>query len=208
MKLSTCFLGATLVTSASAAKDMSVKVTEGPTECDIFNDSVRAGKYVSVKYSGYIDESSETGVKGFKFDSNENQEDTFNFTVGKGKVIRGMDEGLIGLCKGAKATLILPPDYGYGTEGAFDDVPGGATLRFDVEVVNLTDPPAEANVFAMIDKDGDGRITKSEVEAYFGKAAAVPPGVWENNDKDGDGIITWEEFTGPKGDVDPSKEEL
>jgi FKBP-type peptidyl-prolyl cis-trans isomerase 2 len=50
-------------------------------------------------------------------------------------VIDGWDKGLLGLCKGAHATLVVPPEFGYGDDGAGDDIPGGATLNFEVEVV-------------------------------------------------------------------------
>ena len=65
-------------------------------------------------YTGSIDESSATGDKGSKFDSSRDRGSTFDFRLGGGQVIRGWDEGLIGLCKGAKATLIIPPEMGYG----------------------------------------------------------------------------------------------
>ena len=52
-------------------------------------------------------------------------------------MIRGWDEGIVGLCKGAKAILVVPPDMGYGDRGAGSAIPGGATLNFDVEVVDI-----------------------------------------------------------------------
>ena len=52
-------------------------------------------------------------------------------------VIKGWDEGIVGLCKGAKAILVIPPEMGYGASGAGADIPGGATLNFDVEVVDI-----------------------------------------------------------------------
>ena len=188
---------------------MSVTVTEGPKECDI-DDSVQAGKYVSMHYTGSIDESSETGVKGFKFDSSVDRGATFDFTVGVGQVIKGWDEGLIGLCKGAKATLILPPEYGYGTQGAGGDIPGGATLKFSVEVVDFPENPnQEQDMFKVIDLNEDGVLDEAEIAAFFKKqGAGVPEGLWENEDTDKDGFISWNEFSGPKGNKDPAKAEL
>ena len=63
----------------------------------------------------------------------------------------------------------------------------------------------------MIDTDGDGTISKAEIDAFFEQQGRpVPEGLWENEDKDGDGVISWEEFSGPKGDSPPNaaKEEL
>jgi hypothetical protein len=53
-------------------------------------------------YTGTIDESSETGEKGLQFDSSRGREDTFDFQIGQGMVIQGWDQGILGLCKGAK----------------------------------------------------------------------------------------------------------
>merc|ERR1719247_1494826 len=106
-------------------------------------------------YTGTIDQSSKTGEKGKQFDSSRPRGQTFDFKLGAGQVIRGWDEGLLNLCKGAKATLVISPDFGYGARGAGGDIPGGATLNFDVEVVDIKDddtpaPPAP-NVFIEID---------------------------------------------------------
>lgn len=160
-------------------------------------------------YTGTIDESSETGEKGSKFDSSRDRGQTFDFQIGQGRVIKGWDEGIIGLCKGAKATLIIPPDMGYGASGAGDVIPGGATLKFDIEVVDIKDgPPPPPNYFSMIDTDSNGFLDKAEIDAYFEKMGrAVPDGLWENEDKDGDGKISWDEFSGPKGTEPPSAKE-
>jgi FKBP-type peptidyl-prolyl cis-trans isomerase len=52
------------------------------------------------------------------------------------QVIQGWDQGLLGLCVGAKAILVIPPEMGYGMKGA-GSIPGGAALKFDVEVVSV-----------------------------------------------------------------------
>uniref|UniRef100_A0A7S1H5P0 peptidylprolyl isomerase n=1 Tax=Thalassionema nitzschioides TaxID=33649 RepID=A0A7S1H5P0_9STRA len=210
MKFTISILALLSASFASASTELSVTVTDGPKECDD-SEKVAAGQHVSMHYTGTIDESSETGEKGKKFDSSRDRDTTFDFEIGKGMVIQGWDKGLIGLCKGAKATLIIPPDMGYGDQGAGDDIPAGATLNFDVEVVGISDSaPPPPNYFAMIDEDKDGKITKEEMTAFFTKQGApeIPEGLWESEDKDGDGVVTWEEFNGPKGETDPSKDEL
>lgn len=54
---------------------------------------------------------------------------------------------------------------GYGAQGAGDVIPGGATLNFDVEVVEISDKdPEQPNLFLMLDEDGDGKLSKSEIE--------------------------------------------
>mmetsp|Transcript_3760 Transcript_3760/g.4614 ORF Transcript_3760/g.4614 Transcript_3760/m.4614 type:complete len:215 (+) Transcript_3760:71-715(+) len=195
--------------SVFSATELKVDVYEGPTECGEA-DTVTKGNYLSMHYTGTIDESSETGEKGKKFDSSRDRDQTFDFQIGQGSVIKGWDEGLQGLCKGAKATLVIPPDMGYGDAGAGGDIPGGATLNFDVEVVDISDKaPAGPNYFAMIDTDGNGELSKEEIDAYFEKMGMpTPDALWEQEDANSDGVISWDEFSGPKGDSNPAKEEL
>lgn len=201
---------AILAAPSTLALETKVTVTEGPTEC-ADEDKVSPGNHLTMHYTGTIDESSETGEKGKKFDSSVDRGQTFDFKVGVGQVISGWDQGLIGLCKGAKATLVIPPAEGYGDSGAGADIPGGATLNFAVEVVDVSsEGPPEPNFFEQIDTDGNGVISKEEVEAYFKQMGAeMPAELWDAEDKNGDGVIDWDEFSGPKGTEPPTvKEEL
>mmetsp|Transcript_32185 Transcript_32185/g.42909 ORF Transcript_32185/g.42909 Transcript_32185/m.42909 type:complete len:210 (+) Transcript_32185:81-710(+) len=205
-----CVLAAALF-GASAVSALKVDVYEGPTECGE-DEKIASGHFLSMHYTGKIDESSETGEKGSVFDSSRDRGQPFEFQIGAGRVIAGWDQGLLGLCKGAKANLVIPPEFGYGEHGAGGVIPGGATLHFDVEVLGIStegDVPEEPNVFAMIDTDGDGKLSPEEVESFFTAQGAdsVPEGLWENEDKDEDGFISWEEFSGPKGGS-PGGEEL
>merc|ERR1712185_751036 len=96
--------------------------------------------------------------------------------------------GLMGLCKGAKATLVIPPELGYGTNGGGALIPGGATLHFDVEVVEIGVKPPPPNVFAQLDVDKDGYLTVEEMlkhfEQYDDFKGELPPGLMEQEDKD------------------------
>jgi hypothetical protein len=68
------------------------------------------------------------------------------------------------------------------------DIPGGATLNFDVEVVDISNKgPPEPNLFAELDVNQDKKLSKEEVLVFFRKQGAdeVPPGLWEEEDKDG-----------------------
>ena len=79
---------------------------------------------------------------------------------------------------------------GYGGQGAGGDIPGGATLNFDVEVVgHSNDAPPEPNLFADLDTNEDGKLTKEEVLEFFKKQGKdeLPAGLWDSEDKDGDG---------------------
>jgi Ca2+-binding EF-hand superfamily protein len=195
-----------LAAPAVAAAGLKVDQYEGPTECED-ESKVKLGDYVDIHYIGTIDESSETGEKGKKFDSSVDVEHSFEFQIGEGEVIRGWEEGLLGLCKGAKVTLVIPPEMAYGSIGHFgDEVPGGATLNYDVEVMKIRTGSLEIpNFFAQIDLNADGFLDESEIAEFFEKVGKpVPENLMELQDKDGDGKISWDEFIGPKGQEPPS----
>lgn len=85
-----------------------------------------------VHYSGWL---YENGVRTKKFDSSLDRDQPFAFVLGEGDVIRGWDEGIQGMKVGGQRTLIVPPQAGYGDAGAGSDIPPGATLIFDVELL-------------------------------------------------------------------------
>jgi FKBP-type peptidyl-prolyl cis-trans isomerase FkpA len=89
-----------------------------------------AGKSVSVHYTGWL-------PNGEKFDSSRERNEPFEFTLGAGQVIAGWDEGVAGMKAGGRRKLVIPPDLGYGTAGAPPDIPPGATLVFEVELLGV-----------------------------------------------------------------------
>ena len=76
---------------------------------------------------------------GQEFDSSFKRNTPFKFRFGAGEVIKGWDEGLQDMCPGDKRVLTIPPSYGYGSRGVGGVIPGGATLIFDVELVDIID---------------------------------------------------------------------
>lgn len=90
------------------------------------------GDKVEAHYTGTL-------TNGKKFDSSRDRNQTFSFTLGRGEVIAGWDEGFELLRQGETATLIIPPGLGYG-ERDMGDIPANSTLIFDVELVSIKKP--------------------------------------------------------------------
>ena len=97
----------------------------------------QAGQEVIVHYTGWLYEPGADDDKGEKFDSSVDRGDPFAFPLGGQRVIRGWDEGVAGMQVGGKRTLIIPPDMAYGDRGAGAVIPPGATLVFDVELLEI-----------------------------------------------------------------------
>ncbi|WP_227306155.1 FKBP-type peptidyl-prolyl cis-trans isomerase [Acidisoma cellulosilyticum] len=89
------------------------------------------GQTVVVMYTGWL---YQDGQKGQKFDSSYDRNQPFSFVLGNGQVIAGWDAGVVGMKVGGERTLIIPPDQGYGDQGAGGSIPPGATLMFDVKL--------------------------------------------------------------------------
>ena len=91
----------------------------------------KSGDLVTVNYTGYL-------TDGTKFDSSLDSGQPFKFTIGQGEVIAGWDQGFAGMKVGGKRKLTIPPELGYGAQGAGGGViPPNATLVFDVELMGV-----------------------------------------------------------------------
>ena len=97
----------------------------------------QAGKVAVVHYTGWLYDPAQPGGKGAKFDSSVDRKQPFDFPLGGGRVLRGWDEGVVGMKVGGQRTLIIPPDMGYGARGAGGVIPPNATLIFDVELLDV-----------------------------------------------------------------------
>lgn len=90
----------------------------------------QAGQLVSVHYTGWL-------LNGTKFDSSVDRGQPFQFTLGKGEVIRGWDEGVATMKVGGKRKLTIPAALGYGSSGMPPVIPPDSTLLFDVELLGV-----------------------------------------------------------------------
>jgi len=103
-----------------------LKVTKAPGDGKTFP---QRGQRVTVDYTGQL-------LNGRQFDSSEGR-DPFVFTIGKGEVIRGWDEGVAQMSLGETALLRISPEYGYGARGAGNDIPPNSTLIFLVKLLKI-----------------------------------------------------------------------
>lgn len=89
-----------------------------------------AGATAVVHYTGWLED-------GTKFDSSVDRGEPFQFVVGQGQVISGWDEGVASMRVGGKRELTLPPRLAYGDQGVPGVIPPGATLVFEVELLEV-----------------------------------------------------------------------
>ena len=92
-------------------------------------DIATAGNYVQVHYTGWL-------TDGKKFDSSLDRNEPFEFSL-PGQVIQGWNDGVPGMKVGGKRKLKIPAKLGYGEQGAGQDIPPGATLIFEVELLDV-----------------------------------------------------------------------
>ena len=99
--------------------------------------AIGAGQIATVQYTGWLYETSAKDNKGKRFDSSLDSGKPFSFPLGTGSVIKGWDQGVLGMKVGESRRLIIPPDLAYGDAGAGGVIPPGATLVFDVDLVKI-----------------------------------------------------------------------
>ncbi|XP_008191487.1 FK506-binding protein 2 isoform X1 [Tribolium castaneum] len=193
---------------------LKIDVISVPEGCEVKSKN---GDMLTMHYTGTL-------TDGTKFDSSMDRDQPFSFQLGVGQVIKGWDQGLLNMCVGEKRKLTIPPSLGYGDRGAGSVIPGGATLIFEVELINIGDSPPTTNVFKEIDNDKDNQLSREEVNSfvseYLKKQMVAAEGetpseemknmladhdklveeIFQHEDKDKNGFISHDEFSGPKHD--------
>ncbi|HAY90071.1 MAG TPA: peptidylprolyl isomerase [Rhodobacteraceae bacterium] len=139
-------IGLFIMTAANAELQIET-ITEGSGQ------AAEAGNKVFVHYTGKLED-------GSVFDSSVTRGQPFSFTLGAGQVIRGWDQGILGMKVGEKRVLTIPPELGYGAEGAGGVIPPNATLTFEVELLETMIPPqlGQASPQELLDAQKNGTI--------------------------------------------------
>ncbi|HXZ48206.1 MAG TPA: FKBP-type peptidyl-prolyl cis-trans isomerase [Usitatibacter sp.] len=104
-------------------------------------DAVRFRSAILVSYTGWLYDGCAKDLKGAKFDSSEGRVTPFGFIVGAGRVIRGWDEGVIGMKEGGKRLLVIPSDKAYGVAGTPPRIPPNAALVFEISLIRIVAQP-------------------------------------------------------------------
>lgn len=131
---------ATLQAIASMVKPMTftgvptdtVKLDSGLQYKDIVvgtGQETKTGNLVSVHYTGWL-------TDGTKFDSSVDRGQPFDFSIGAGNVIKGWDDGVVGMRIGGSRILVIPPNMAYGPQEQ-GSIPANATLVFEIVLLNI-----------------------------------------------------------------------
>jgi FKBP-type peptidyl-prolyl cis-trans isomerase FkpA len=111
-----------VIVSPSGLKYEDLKIGDGA--------EASAGKIVAVRYAGWLGNHSK-----LEFDSSRDR--PFTFRLGAGDVLKGWDEGLLGMRVGGKRRLIIPPDLGFGKQGVGSVVPPNSVLIYEFELLEV-----------------------------------------------------------------------
>uniref|UniRef100_A0A182T5V2 peptidylprolyl isomerase n=1 Tax=Anopheles maculatus TaxID=74869 RepID=A0A182T5V2_9DIPT len=122
-----CLVGLTLTPSVYADSKLKIGVKKRVDNCTV---RTKKGDLVHMHYTGTLED-------GTEFDSSIPRGNPLTFTLGMGQVIKGWDQGLLGMCEGEKRKLVIPPELGYGERGAGDKIPPNSVLIFEVELIKI-----------------------------------------------------------------------
>lgn len=125
--------GQTLISmfNGNSTNNMMMQKSQVQTQEELIGggDVAEAGDRIVVHYTGRF-------TDGTVFDSSVERNEPFQFVLGSGQVIKGWDDGIVGMRVGGKRLLSIPPEYGYGMND-YGPIPGGSTLIFEVELIKV-----------------------------------------------------------------------
>ncbi|XP_045454433.1 uncharacterized protein LOC123663842 isoform X2 [Melitaea cinxia] len=116
-----------VVIASNTPKKLQIGVKKRPADCTMKS---KKGDLLHMHYTGTLED-------GTEFDSSIPRGNPLTFTLGSGQVIKGWDQGLIGMCEGEQRKLVIPPELAYGEAGAPPKIPKSATLTFHVDLVKI-----------------------------------------------------------------------
>jgi peptidylprolyl isomerase len=130
---------AKVTSTTDLSKKPAIEVPDEAMPCELevldivegSGPAAKAGDPLTMKYVGVL------YATGKQFDASWDRGQDFPFTLGAGNVIQGWDQGLVGMKAGGRRQLVIPPQLGYGDQGAGADIPPGATLIFVVDLVKI-----------------------------------------------------------------------
>ena len=104
-------------------------------------DEIAAGQTVSVDYVGWLYSTAPSDNKGSAFDAScQATCNPLQFTVGAGRLIRGFEQGVVGMRVGGIRRVIIPPDLAYGATGSGNSIPPNATIIFEIRMNAIVTP--------------------------------------------------------------------
>lgn len=120
------------VESTEIAPGLSMRILHAGS-----GETAQTGQLAVVHYTGWLYDPEAEDHRGQKFDSSVDRGQPFEFPLGAGSVIQGWDQGVVGMQIGEVRELTIAPELAYGERGAGEVIPPGATLVFEVELIEL-----------------------------------------------------------------------
>ena len=128
---------AALITVAACTSTTTSPTSSSPfSQTDLVvgtGTTANSGNRVTVSYSGWLYDSMQANGKGTLFETNP----SYTFTLGNGSVIKGWDQGVVGMKVGGQRRLVIPPELAYGNVSPSSKVPANATLVFEITLLSV-----------------------------------------------------------------------
>ncbi|XP_040180262.1 FK506-binding protein 15 isoform X2 [Rana temporaria] len=159
------------IAKCSSASSLDAVVSQDLTPGE--GQAADTGDLLEVAYTGWLFQNH--GI-GQMFDSNLQKDKLLRLKLGSGKVIKGWEEGMLGMKKGGRRFLVIPPALAYGSQGLSGRIPPNATLVFEVEVKRMKQKDAGTDRQSVGSRDSPVSITESiPVETLSQPPTSVPP---------------------------------